>query len=94
MKLQRIMQHMSINSKEYKYLKFISYDDIIIDILPPYNELTLMFLSIINVKCPKCEERYTKSDLNMKHPYQIVICKYCGFKGHLKQWYINTGMKN
>ena len=75
-------------------MKLSSWDDAIIDIYPPFNHITLAFLSCRSIKCPKCQMVYFKKEVNMDHPYQPVNCKRCNFIGTFTDWQIELLLQN
>ena len=72
----------------------VDWDSVIIDILPPYDHIKLIFLSTILVRCPTCRESYTRKEINMKSPEDIVFCKNCDFSGPFIKWNIKCALKD
>lgn len=79
--------------KKFK-LKLVPFDTVMIDIYPPYDEMCFIFLNTLFLRCPKCYSEYTKKDLNLRYQYEAIVCLNCGFNASLKNWHINTSLKN
>ena len=75
-------------------MSLVRWEDVIIDIHPPYNHIMLAFLSCGAMRCPRCGSTYYKKELKIEHPYQPVNCKKCNFIGVFTDWQIELLLRN
>ena len=77
-------------------IKLVPYEDIIIDIYPPYDHIRLVYISTIGIKCPKCGAKYTRDkwDINFNPHNDIIHCVHCDFKSKFIGWQIKTTLCN
>lgn len=92
MKRQIIAHHMNHDLPEGFHL--VDWNSVIIDILPPYDDIKLVFLSTIVVKCPQCGKTYYRKEISMNSPQDVVACKNCNFRGQFIKWKIKCALKD
>lgn len=75
--------------------KFIPWDDIIIDILPPYDHIKLMYLNTTALRCPRCHSVYTRSDYGDFDPHKdIIVCHKCAYQATFSGWHVKVTLGN